>query len=74
MKGLGTSGTIMKAKEQRMAEPVRSRREESEYFVLLNMLKEAILQMKALEVASEARERLLGIVDFCQSDFNQRFR
>lgn len=64
----------MKAKEQRMAEPVRSRREESEYFVLLNMLKEANLQMKALEVAPEARERLLGIVDFCQSDFNRRFR
>ena len=38
------------------------------------MLKEAHLQMKALEVAPEARETLLGLVDFCQSDFDQRFR
>ena len=57
-----------------MAQRVPSRREESEYFVLLNALKEAHLQMKALDVAPEVRERLLGIVDFCQSDFNRRFR
>lgn len=57
-----------------MAEPARSRREESDYFVLLNTLKEAGLQMDALKVAPEARETLLGLVDFCQSDFNRRFR
>ena len=57
-----------------MAQSGRSRREESDYFVLLNTLKEALLQMAALEVAPEVRETLLGLIDFCQSDFNARFR
>jgi hypothetical protein len=51
-----------------------SRREESDYFVLLNTLKEAHLQMEALQVVPEARETLLGLIDFCQSDFDRRFR
>lgn len=75
MVGLGLEAEpFEKTKEQRMAQPPRSRREESEYFVLLNMLKEADLQMKALAIAPEARETLLGLVDFCQADFNERFR
>lgn len=57
-----------------MAEPVRSRREESDYFVLLNMLKEAHLQMKSLDVGNDAQETLLGLIDACQSDFDRRFR
>ena len=57
-----------------MAQRGRSRGEESNYFILLNALKEALLQMEALEVAPEARETLLGLVDFCKSDFDSRFR
>ena len=57
-----------------MAQRGRPRDEESNYFVLLNTLKEALLQMEALEVAPEARETLLGLVDFCKSDFDSRFR
>lgn len=57
-----------------MTQPRRSRAEESNYFVLLNTLKEAHLQMKALDVVPEAQETLLGLIDLCQSDFNRRFR
>lgn len=57
-----------------MAEPVRSRREESEYFVLLNILKEAHLRMKSLDVGNDAQETLLGLIHACQSDFDRRFR
>lgn len=57
-----------------MTQPGPSRGEESNYFVLLNTLKEAHLQMKALDVVPEAQETLLGLIDFCQSDFNQKFR
>jgi hypothetical protein len=57
-----------------MTQPGISRGEESNYFVLLNTLKEAHLRMKALDVVPEAQETLPGLIDFCQSDFNQRFR
>ena len=39
-----------------MTEPGTSRGEESNYFVLLNTLKEAHLQMRALEVVPEGQE------------------
>jgi hypothetical protein len=57
-----------------MTQRSMTRSEESNYFVLLNTLKEAHLQMEKLGVAEEAKERLLGLIYFCQSDFNERFR
>jgi hypothetical protein len=75
MNGLGSEFEHLKGLgSQLMTKSGPTRSEESNYFVLLNTLKEAHLQMEALEVPPEAKETLLGLVDFCQSDFNQRFR
>jgi hypothetical protein len=57
-----------------MARPGQSSDQESRYFVLLNMLKEAGHQMDGLEVGSKARETLRALIDLCQTDFNNRFR
>jgi hypothetical protein len=57
-----------------MTQDMRRSDQESRYLAFLNCLAEAGHQMDALEVPAEARELLLGLSDFCQADFDRRFR
>ena len=48
--------------------------EESNYHVLLNSLTEVDIQLRALNVPSESREILMGLIELGQAHFQQRFR
>jgi hypothetical protein len=48
--------------------------EESRYLALINLLGEADIQIRSLDVPSEAGKILLGLIERCREDFDERFR